>query len=108
MCLRPSFAQMDCLSPSYQLRFGAIIEVQWVLEGREKPREVWWRAAVRQTFFRGRAKAVIGTATIEYEASFGFAQSSDKVLLLDNNLLASNTSGSSAPPKHKWRLLRKT
>jgi hypothetical protein len=48
---------------------------------------------------------VIGTATIEYEASFGFAQSSDKVLLMDKNLLASNTSGASAPSKHKWRLL---
>jgi hypothetical protein len=96
---------MDCASPSYQLRVSAIIDVQWVFEGSGKPREVWWRAAVKQTCFRGQANGVIGTATIEYEASFGFARSSDKVLLLDNNLLFSNTSGASAPPKHKWRLI---
>jgi hypothetical protein len=104
VCLRPSTAQMDPARPSDLLRVGAIIEVQWVLEGRGKPREVWWRAAVRQTCFRGRAKGVLGTATIDYEESFGFAQSSDKVLLFDDNLLASNTSGASVHPKHKWRL----
>jgi hypothetical protein len=89
-----------------QLRAGSLIEVLWKLEGRGKPREVWWNARVRQTCFRGRSPAhgVRGTATIEYEACFGFEASSEKVLLLDDQRLVSKRSGPKQSRTHIWRL----
>jgi hypothetical protein len=69
------------------LRVGAVIEVLWRLEGRGKLQDVWWRDTVLQTCFWGRVQGVIVTAIIEYEQSFGFAESSDTVQLLEGEPL---------------------